>query len=101
MNGLAPLSMGALVAALFATVVAVPAEAKEKKFHFDMVRGAKLVVSGCLPNAAAHVSIRPGGPVEVMDVSVEGLPPNTEFDFFAIQKPGAIRISLVPGRHRD
>jgi len=31
MKGLAPLSMGALVAALFATVVAVPAEAKEKK----------------------------------------------------------------------
>ena len=89
MKGIAPLSMGALVAALFATVVAVPAEAKEKKFHFDMVRGAKLVASGCLPNATAHVSIRPGGPVEVMDVSVEGLPPNTEFDFFVIQKPGA------------
>jgi len=81
MKGIAPLSMGALVAALFATVVAVPAEAKEKKFHFDMVRGAKLVASGCLPNATAHVSIRPGGPVEVMDVSVEGLPPYTEFDF--------------------
>jgi len=47
MKGLAPLSTGALVAALFATVVAVPAEAKEKKFHFDMVRGAKLVASGC------------------------------------------------------
>jgi hypothetical protein len=35
------------------------------------------------------VSIKPGGPVEVMDVNVAGLPPNTEFDFFVIQKPGA------------
>ena len=49
----------------------------------------KLVASGCLPNAAATVSIKPGGPVEVMDVHVDGLPPNTEFDFFVIQKPGA------------
>ena len=63
--------------------------AREKKFEFPMTRGAKLVASGCLPNAAARVSIKPGGPVEVMDVNVQGLPANTEFDFFVIQKPGA------------
>jgi hypothetical protein len=54
-----------------------------------MMRGAKLVNSGCLPNATANVKIKPGGPVEVMDVNVAGLPPNTDFDFFVIQKPGA------------
>ena len=37
---------------------------------------------------------RPGkiesvGPVEIMDVKVEGLPPNTDFDFFVIQIPHA------------
>ena len=79
----------ALVAALLGAIVSAPVGANGKKFNFDMVRGAKLVASGCLPNATARVSIKPGGPVEVMDVSVTGLPPNTEFDFFVIQKPGA------------
>jgi hypothetical protein len=63
--------------------------ADEKKFEFQMVRGAKLVNSGCLPDATANVTIRPRGPVEVMDVNVSGLPPHTDFDFFVIQKPGA------------
>lgn len=53
----------------------------------------KMVVSAgaktCLPDASATVSIRPAGPVESMDVSVQGLPPNTEFDFFVIEVPKA------------
>ena len=53
----------------------------------------KMVVStgakSCLPNASATVSIRPAGQVEIMDVSVQGLRPNTEFDFFVIQVPKA------------
>jgi len=89
MKSFRPLGTSALVAVLLAGVVTGSASAGEKKLHFDMVRGAKLVASGCLPNAAARVSIKPGGPVDVMDVSVEGLPPNTDFDFFVIQKPGA------------
>ena len=54
---------------------------------FPMVvsSGAK----ACLPNATATVTINPIGPVEIMDVSVKGLPPNTEFDFFVIQVPTA------------
>jgi hypothetical protein len=79
-----------IVAATVLTGLAgINAAARENKFEFPMKRGAKLVASGCLPNAAARVSIKPDGPVEVMDVNVEGLPPNTEFDFFVIQKPGA------------
>ena len=89
MKSFRPLGFSALVAALLAGIVTGSASAGEKKIHFDMARGAKLVASGCLPNAAARVSIKPGGPVDVMDVSVEGLPPNTDFDFFVIQKPGA------------
>ena len=89
MKSLRPIGTTALIAALVAGIVAGSANANEKKFNFNMARGAKLVASGCLPNATARVSIKPGGPVEVMDVSVEGLPPNTDFDFFVIQKPGA------------
>jgi hypothetical protein len=53
----------------------------------------KMLVSGgaakCLPNATADVRIRSVGPVEIMEVEVEGLPPKTEFDFFVIQVPTA------------
>jgi hypothetical protein len=73
-----------------AAMRAAPKDKKDdKKFEFSMMRGAKLVNSGCLQSATADVKIKPGGPVEVMDVNVSGLPPNTEFDFFVIQKPGA------------
>ena len=63
------------------------AAAKEGSVTFDMVvsGGAK----ACLPNATGRVTITPAGPVEIMDVVVEGLPPNTEFDFFVIQVPKA------------
>ena len=54
-----------------------------------MVRAAKPVATRCLPDATATVRIKPRGSVEQMDVDVAGLPPNTEFDFFVIQKPGA------------
>ena len=52
---------------------------------FDMVvsAGAKT----CLPSASGRVTITPVGPVEIMDVAVQGLPPNKEFDFFVIQVP--------------
>src|SRR5499427_11113449 len=80
----------AVAAATLVGVAGTQAAAKgNNKQEFNMVRGAKPVASGCLPNATASVSIRPGGPVEVMDVRVEGLPPKTDFDFFVIQKPGA------------
>src|SRR5258708_7741712 len=53
----------------------------------------KMVVSAgartCLPKATATVRVRPGGPVDIMDVTVENLPANTDFDFFVIQVPKA------------
>jgi len=55
--------------------------------EFSMVvsAGAKT----CLPNATATVKIRPAGPVDIMEVAVQGLPANTDFDFFVIQVPKA------------
>jgi hypothetical protein len=68
------------------------------RIEFDMVRAAGVVKSGCLPNAKGIVKVRaikgtPAGnaigPNEVMQVYVEGLVPNTEYDFFVIQVPNA------------
>src|SRR5262245_4214133 len=66
-----------------------PATAKhhEEKIEFDMIRSANLP-SACVPQARGEVKVVSKGPVEEMHVEVEGLPPNTEFDFFVIQKPG-------------
>lgn len=52
-------------------------------FNMVVSAGAKT----CLPNATATVKVRSAGAVEIMDVSVEGLAPNTEFDFFVLQVP--------------
>jgi len=60
---------------------------KDDTVTFNMVvsAGAK----ACLPNATATVKIKPAGPVEIMDVFVQGLPANSEFDFFVLQVPKA------------
>jgi hypothetical protein len=55
------------------------------KFNMVVSAGAKT----CLPNAKGTVRITPAGPVEIMDVTVEGLPAKTGFDFFVIQVPKA------------
>jgi hypothetical protein len=54
-------------------------------FNMVVSAGAKT----CLPKATATVRVRPAGPVDIMDVTVEGLPANTDFDFFVIQVPKA------------
>jgi hypothetical protein len=63
------------------------ADGDDDSITFNMVvsAGAKT----CLPKASGSVRIRPAGPVELMDVTVQGLPPNTDFDFFVIQVPKA------------
>jgi hypothetical protein len=56
---------------------------------FHMVRSATAVGAGCLKGAQARVTIRSQGPVEVMRVSADHLPRNTDFDLFVIQVPNA------------
>ena len=60
-----------------------------RQFKFDLVRSAKVAEANCLRDARAEVRIRSEGPVEVMDVSVQGLPPKTGFDVFVLQVPNA------------
>ena len=56
--------------------------------RFPMVRTPALATSPyCVPGARAAVTITPRGPVEELAVRVDGLPPNTDFDFFVIQEP--------------
>jgi hypothetical protein len=58
----------------------------EKSADFVMLPSNGLP-PGVLKNAKAHVHVRSVGPVEIMEVFVQGLPPNTDFDFFVIQVP--------------
>ena len=53
------------------------------------VRSSAAAGAGCLKGASATVAIQSQGPVEVMRVSADHLPRNTDFDFFVIQVPDA------------
>ena len=59
------------------------------RIDFQMVRSAGAVAANCIPNAHAAVRVASLGPVEAMNVDIQGLPPNREFDFFVIQNPNA------------
>jgi len=52
-------------------------------FPMQVSAGAKT----CLPNAKADVKITPTGEVDIMEVTVQGLPAKTDFDFFVLQVP--------------
>jgi len=86
-------------AAMLAAIGTSPARASDDAFTFEMVRSPALATSpACAPHARADVRIEPRGPVEEMTVRVEGLPPNTEFDFFVIQQPnGPFGLSWYQG----
>ena len=59
-------------------------------FSFKLVRSlGSANFSTVAPHARGFVKIHSEGPVEVMDVKVSGLPPNTDFDLFVIQVPNA------------
>ena len=76
----------ALAAVAVATLASTPALAgnDNDEYHFDLVSSAAF-----LPHAHGRVNIESVGPVEIMSVTVWGLPPNTDFDFFVIQVPKA------------
>jgi hypothetical protein len=78
-----------LAVAALASTSALAGNNDEKEVKFDMVRnpGLNPAFSNFLPNAQGRVKIESVGPVEIMDVKVWGLPPNTDFDFFVIQVP--------------
>ncbi len=85
------LAAAAAASLMLTALISTPAQAREdKEFKFDMVRSPGLAAfPNCLANARGQVRIESHGPVEEMSVRVEGLPPDTDFDFFVIQAPNA------------
>ena len=61
-----------------------------REVKFDLVRSPGLAAfPQVAPHAHGTVKVTSIGPVEIMKVSVSGLPPRTDFDFFVIQVPNA------------
>lgn len=54
---------------------------------FALQRSDGVDKAGCVPYAKGEIKVKAEGSVEVMDVTLEGLPPYTEFAFFVTQLP--------------
>jgi hypothetical protein len=94
LNRFAKINIIALCSLTVTALASTPALAGNKdEEEFKMVRNTQFDMNGVpptfAPNASGRVKIESVGPVEIMDVKVEGLPPNTDFDFFVIQVPKA------------
>src|SRR5262249_8215553 len=85
------IALAALAVTALASTTALAGNKNEEEFKFDLVRNTQFDAQfpNFALNARGRVKIESVGPVEIMDVKVEGLPPNTDFDFFVIQVPHA------------
>ncbi len=83
------LALGATVFLLLGSVAVGSVAASAQTIDFTMVRSSGAVAAGCLRGASGDVTVTSIGPVEVMRVTLDGLPRNTEFDLFVIQVPNA------------
>lgn len=61
----------------------------EDTLKFQLDRSPGIVKAGCLPYATGEVVVKSKGEVEVMEVSLSGLPANLALDAFVIQVPNA------------
>ena len=93
LNRLVRWKTAALAALAVASLASIPALAdnNDDGVKFKLVRNTQFDAQfpNFARNARGQVRIESFGPVEIMDVKVEGLPPNTDFDFFVIQVPHA------------
>jgi len=89
MTALGCAGIGIAALACTSAIAQLPA-GSAKKVTFDLVRSPGLASFPTVaPDAHGTVIVRSIGPVEIMKVDVEGLPPNTDFDLFVIQVPNA------------
>jgi hypothetical protein len=82
----------ALALATLTTSSAIAAQNNkdDDEIKFDLVRSPGLTnFPTVAPYAHGRIKIESVGPVEIMKVTVWGLPPHTGFDFFVIQVPNA------------
>jgi hypothetical protein len=93
----------ALAALAAATLTSTPALAgdmdRDDDLKIELVRSPALkTFPNFVPNAHGKVKVESVGPVEIMEVKVWGLPPDTDFDFFVIQVPnGPFGMSWYQG----
>jgi hypothetical protein len=81
-----------IIAVLSLLVVALAATAAfaGDSTSFKMVRSQAAVTSNCLEDARAHVDVRTTATdQQIMDVSVNHAPKNTEFELFVTQQPNS------------
>ena len=78
------MAMGGVAAA-----ATTAAGTSDHAIQFSLVRSQGSVNAGCLTHAGARVKVINHGATETMTIDAHGLPKNTDFDFFVIQKPGA------------
>jgi hypothetical protein len=86
----AALAIAAVAAFASTPALALANDNDGDDLKFDLVPSLGLpaaALKGALKNAHGRVNIESVGPVEIMNVTVWGLPPNTDFDFFVIQVP--------------
>src|SRR5262245_53805880 len=83
----APWLLSAVAAGWLA--LGAPAMVFADPINFKLVRSTAAKNANCLLNAVGHVEVQSLGPVELMEMTVSGLPPNTDFDVFVIQLPNA------------
>lgn len=82
-----PRLLGLLGVLVLVTVSLGTMTAVAQTFSFDMVRSSAAEAANCLPDAAAQVQVTELGVVEVLDVEVSNLAPNTGYSFFVLQVP--------------
>lgn len=87
--GASTLMFTALISSAVSAQTPEPQTPRHQALKFDLVRSDGVVKAECVAEASATVRIVSKGPVEIMDVTVKGLPPKTNFDFFVIQVPNA------------
>jgi hypothetical protein len=85
---LAAVATAAALATAVGFTVATSATAASKTFTFGL-QASSAAITACLPNAAGQVTITTSDLNDTMKVSISGMPPNTGFDLFVIQTPGA------------
>src|SRR5215212_11282503 len=79
-----------ILALVVAALAAAAAFAADSTTSFKMVRSQKAVAKDCLEGAKAHVDVRTTPTdQQVMDVSVDHAPKNTEFELFVTQQPNS------------
>lgn len=59
----------------------------DEDLYFPLVQPQNIVATACVPAAKGDVRVHSEGPVEVMEVSLSGLPPQTLFGLFVTQVP--------------